>query len=86
MNHEKDGIYFTAKMTTDGMTLKMTIVKNGKKEFIPMKLAPTDKETKKILQVFYEILDKATREEKDSSKNRIIKYLEGGMDEFLAGN
>jgi len=83
MNHEKDGIYFTAKMTSDGMTLKMTIVKNGKKEFIPIKLAPTDKETKKILNVFYDILDKATRE--DSGKNRIIKYLEGGMDDFLAG-
>ena len=83
MNHEKDGIYFTAKMTSDGMTLKMTIVKNGKKEFIPIKLAPTDKETKKILRVFYDILDKATRE--DSGKNRIIKYLEGGMDDFLAG-
>lgn len=82
MSNEKDGIYFTAKMTADGMTLKMTIVKNGKKEFIPIKLAPTDKETKKILGIFYDILDKATSE--DSGKNRIIKYLEGGMDEFLS--
>lgn len=82
MEHEKDGIYFTAKMMSDGMTLTMTIVKNGKKEFLPMKLAPTDKETKKILNVFYEILDKATKE--GAGTNRIIKYLEGGMDEFLA--
>ena len=82
MNHEKDGIYFTAKMTSDGMTLKMTIVKNGKKEFIPMKLSPTDKETKKILRVFYDILDSATKE--GGAKNRIIKYLEGGMEEFLS--
>jgi hypothetical protein len=83
MNHHKDGIYFTAKMTQNGMGLKMTIVKNGKKVFPPIELAPSEKEIRKFFDLFYDILNKATVE--GVNKNRIIRFLDGGINEFLSG-
>jgi hypothetical protein len=84
MNHSKDGIYFTAKMTHDNMTLKMTIVKDGKKVFPPIRLDPSQAEIRKFLQLFYDILDKATLE--GVSKNRIIKFLDDGINGLLSDN
>jgi len=83
MDQEEDGIYFTAKMTHGGMTLKMTIIQKGEKSYPGITLNPTKEEVRKFLNLFYDILDKATLE--GVNKNRIIKFLDDGINGFLSG-
>ena len=83
MNHPDDGIYFTAKMTQGSMNLKMTIIQEGKKQAPSIELNPSKEEIRKFLNLFYDILDKATLE--GVNKNRIIKFLDDGINGFLSG-
>ena len=82
MNNTEDGIYFTAKMTHGGMTLKMTIIKDNEKLSPQITLNPSEEEIRKFLNLFYDILDKATLE--GVNKNRIIKFLDDGINGLLS--
>jgi len=82
MDRSKDGIYFTIKLEKGLLDLEMSIVKDGELVFPPLKLSPNEKYTRKFFELFYDVLNQA--DIAGGHKNRIIKFLEGGMDEFLS--